>query len=88
MSSEIGRYKVEKPISLKDGPLSWWKAYLNLSTMARRYSNLGIVATSVPSEYLAGMTVNARRTALKPANVEKLVFLYSNLEVPHLDYKR
>ena len=57
--------------------------------MARRY--LGIVATSVPSERLfsaAGMTVSNKRAALDPANVEKLVFLHSNLEVPHLDYKR
>ena len=57
--------------------------------MARQY--LGIVATSVPSERLfsvAGMTVNAKRAALDPANVEKLVFLHSNLEMPHLDYKR
>ena len=50
-----------------------------------------VVATSVPSERLfsaAGMTVSNKRAALDRANVEKLVFLHSNLEVPHLDYKR
>ena len=74
-------------------PLSWWKVrkgtYPNLSAMAKKC--LGIVATSVPSERLfsvAGMTVNAKRAALDPANVKKLVFLRSNLEVPHLKYKR
>jgi len=37
---------------------------------------------------VAGMTVSTKRAALDPADVEKLVFLHSNLEMPHLDYKR
>ena len=57
--------------------------------MARQY--LGIVATSVPSERLfsvAGMTVSTKQAVLDPANIEKLVFLHSSLEIPHLDCKR
>ena len=93
VSSEISRYKAEKPAGLDEKILLWWKArrdaYPNLSETARKY--LGIVATSVPSERLfsiAGNTVNAKRAALDPSNVDKLVFLYSNLPSPHLDYKR
>lgn len=66
----------------------WKDTYPNLSEMARKY--LGIVATPVPSEQLfsvAGNTVSAKRAALDPANVDKLVFLHSNLPSTHLDYK-
>ena len=54
VSSEISRYKAEKPAGLDEKILLWWKArrdaYPNLSETARKY--LGIVATSVPSERL------------------------------------
>ena len=62
--------------------------YPNLSGIARRY--LGIVASFVPSEWLfsiAGNTVSVKCAALDLGNVDKLVFLYSNLPSPHLDYK-
>jgi len=42
---------------------------------------------SVPSEHLfsvAGMTVCTKRAVLDPANIEKHVFLHSNLEMSHL----
>ena len=52
---------------------------LNLSILAQKY--LSIVATSVPSESLfsaTGNIVGAKRAALLPENVEKLVFLHEN----------
>ena len=57
--------------------------------MARRY--LVVVATSVPSERLfstAGNVVTAKRCALEPENVEKLVFLHDNLPPVKLSYQR
>ena len=57
--------------------------------MAKKY--LGIVATSVPSERLfsmAGNVVTAKRCALEPENVEKLVFLHDNLPPVKLPYQR
>jgi len=58
--------------------------------MAKRY--LGVVATSVPSEQLfstAGNVVTAKRSALDPKNVEKLVFLCENLlPLQELPYKQ
>ena len=57
--------------------------------MAQKY--LGIVASSVPSERLfstAGNVVDAKRAALLPENVNKLVFLHENLAPIHLQYRR
>ena len=57
--------------------------------MARKY--LCITATSVPSEQLfstAGNIVSDKRSALLPENVEKLLFLHSNLPKRHLEYER
>ena len=93
ISSEISRYKVEKPAVFTENPLKWWKdrksAYPNLSVIARKY--WGIVATSVPLEHLfsiAGLVVTSKRASLDPSNVEKLVFLHDNLPFPHhLNYK-
>ena len=81
---------LEKRTSL---PLQWWAThsyvYPNLSIMARKY--LCITATSVPSEQLfstAGNVVSAKRNALLPENVEKLVFLHDNLPSLDLHYRR
>lgn len=57
--------------------------------MARKYS--GVVATSVLSEWLfstAGNIVTAKRAALDPGNVEKLIFLHDNLPRVALPYRR
>jgi len=79
--AELSHYKSEPILELKGKPLEWWKnhqhSYPNLSCMARRY--LGVVAASVPSKSLfstAGNIVTAKRCALEPENVEKLVFFY------------
>ena len=53
-----------------------------LITHGTEIQYLGVVATSVPSERLfstAGNIVTAKRCALEPENVEKLVFLHDNL---------
>ena len=82
---EISHYKSASPISLRDKPLHWWNLHkyvlLKLVKLAQKY--LGIVATSVPSEYLfstAGNIVSSKRAALLPENVDKLVFLHENLK--------
>ena len=57
--------------------------------MTRKY--LCITATSVLSEQLfstAGNIVTAKRGALLPENVEKLIFLHDNLPPLHLQYER
>ena len=77
--AELSRYKAEPLLELKGKPLEWWRyhehSYPKLSHVAKKY--LGVVATSVPSEQLfstAGNVVTAKRSALDPDNVEKLVF--------------
>ena len=94
VQAELCRYKSEPLLELKGKPLEWWKyhehSYPKLSRMAKRY--LGVVASSVPSERLfstAGNVVTAKRSALDPDNVEKLVFLHENLSpLQELPYKR
>ena len=85
VQAEISYYKSASPIGLRDKPLKWWnvrkRILPNLARLAQKY--LGIVATSVPSEWLfstAGNIVSAKRAALLPENVEKLVFLHENLQ--------
>ena len=84
---EVSRYKSEPPLQ----PLEWWSshrhAFPNLVTMAQKC--LGIVTSSVPSERLfstAGNVVDAKRAALLPENMNKLVFLHENLPPIHLQY--
>ena len=93
VQAEVSRYKIEPILRLSKKPLEWWSsrthAFPNLATMAQKY--LGIVASSVPSERLfstAGNIVNAKRAALSPENVNKLVFLHENLPPIHLQYQR
>lgn len=57
--------------------------------MAQKY--LGIVASSLPSERLfstAGNLLNAKRAALSPENVSKLVFLHETLPPIYLQYQK
>ena len=93
VQSELFRYKAEPSIPVDQCPLKWWMTrkyiYPNLSLIVRKY--LCIVGTSVPSEQLfstAGNIVSVKRAALLPENVDKMVFLHSNLPPLHLDYHR
>ena len=85
VQAEISYYKSASSIGLRDKPLKWWnvckRVLPNLARLAQKY--LGIVATLVPLERLfstAGNIVSAKRAALLPKNVEKLVFLHENLQ--------
>ena len=66
-----------------DDPLKWWSTqsstYKHLSQLARYI--LPIPATSAPSERifsLAGVLVNAKRSALAPTVVDKVIFVHEN----------
>ena len=68
-------------------PLNWWqqneKLLPALSHMAKKY--LCVPATSVPAERafsVAGYIVNEKRSCLLPENINMLVFLAGNLEIP------
>lgn len=67
------------------GPLEWWQKneerYPKLSMAAKRFHS--IPSTSTPSERIfskAGFIISKTRSALLPANVDKLVFLAHNLK--------
>ncbi len=83
---EIDRYLQEAPCTLSGDPVSWWRdrigSYPLLSQMAARY--LMIPATSVPSERVfsaAGNICSKKRSALKPENVNMLLFLHKNYKL-------
>lgn len=84
---EIMSYRAESTVPLGCDPLSWWRerkySYPILSNMAQYF--LAIPATSVASERVfstAGDIVTSQRAALSPENVDLLIFLKSNLNVP------
>ena len=71
-------------LGAEEDPLHWWKnnepRYPLLANVARKY--LCICATSTASERVfstAGQVVSSRRSLLKPAKVDMLVFLAKNL---------
>ena len=77
-------YMEEKILQRKDDPLKWWKEhdkhYTLLSILALKY--LSIPGTSVPSERVfskAGELVSARRSRIKPKNVDMFLFINKNL---------
>ena len=87
VEQEIERYLTAKRHISKTqlSLLQWWKAnehiYPRLSVLARQY--LAIPASSVPSERvfsLAGSIVNKKRSRLKPALVDTLIFLKMNMK--------
>ena len=94
VQSELFRYKAEPSIAVDQCLLHWWAAhqhiYPNLCKMACKY--LCVVATSVPYEQLfsmAGNVVSAKRSALLPENVSKLIVLHDNLPLINtLPHKR
>jgi len=82
---EKQQYLQHKNIDRHEDPLQWWKQNSfhlpQLQDLAKKY--LCIPGTSVPSERLfskAGEVVAARRSAIKPKNVDMILFLNKNLE--------
>lgn len=85
LEAELNTYLLTPPIDKEEDPLAWWKvhklSFPRLARLARKY--LCIPATSSPSERLfstSGNIVTCQRTCLKPAKVDRLVFLAKNLE--------
>lgn len=83
LDMEWSRYRREETIDVKECPFKWWKEkeakYPNISRMAKQF--LCIPATSAESERsfsTAGNVVTAKRSSLKPSNVNTLVFLNHN----------
>ena len=83
--AEMRRYSEELIIARRENPLEWWQKrgsnLESLNRLAKKY--LGIVATSVPSERLfskAGEVVSARRSCIKPSNVNMILFLNSFMD--------
>nr|XP_046263256.1 E3 SUMO-protein ligase ZBED1-like isoform X2 [Scatophagus argus] len=81
---EIQRYLKEQILSRAEDPLKYWEArktlYPTLWKLACKY--LCIPASSVPCERIfskAGELVSKKRSRLKPATVEKIIFLNKNL---------
>ena len=77
---EIQNFNALDPVNINTDPLMWWKEkelFLpSLSNIARHL--LCIPATSVESERVfstAGDVVTAQRSALKPSQVDILIFL-------------
>lgn len=81
---ELDRYLKDDFIGRKMDPLKWWNeikvVYPRLYIHALK--RLCITATSVPCERIfsaTGQIISDRRTHLKPAKVEKVVFLHNNM---------
>ncbi|XP_061636646.1 E3 SUMO-protein ligase ZBED1-like isoform X1 [Phyllopteryx taeniolatus] len=84
VEAEFDNYLLAPSIDTEEDPLTWWKIHQvnfpHLAKLARKY--LCIPATSSPSEKLfstSGHIVTCQRSSLKPAMVDRLVFLAKNL---------
>ena len=80
---EARQYIEEKIIPRKHSCYEWWKRnsihYTLLNRLAAKY--LSCPGTSVPSERLfskAGELVSAKRSRIKPKNVDMFLFLNQN----------
>ncbi len=87
VDEEVQHYRAVQSLSVDSNPLVWWKDYQNqfphLAKLAKSY--LEIPATSVPSERVfstAGDIVTAQRASLSPDNVDMMVFLKKNFQLP------
>lgn len=86
VEKEVALYRKEDQTDQESNPLDWWKSnahsFKTVSVLALQVLN--IPATSVPSERIfstAGTIVNKTRAALKPQNVDCLLFLSTNLQI-------
>lgn len=84
---ELKSYVGVNSIAVTKDPLSWWKAMSTrwpmLSKLAKYY--MAIQASSVPSERVfstAGAIVTSKRSCLDPENVNTLIFLKQNAQLP------
>lgn len=82
---ELDKYLIEPLINRMNDPLKWWNErrllYPHLYTLMKR--RLCVQATSVPCERIfskAGMTVNNKRSSLKPKKASQILFLNYNLD--------
>lgn len=84
VEAELNSYLLTPSIDKEEDPLAWWKthkvSFPHLAKLARKY--LCIPATSSPSERVfstSGNIITCQRSSLKPAMVDRLVFLAKNL---------
>ena len=84
-------YLKEKPASIDENPLKWWKTklkYDKLSDLARKYLSAP-PASSVPSEQLfsaSGLIDKPLRNRLMGKKTAKLLFIKYNLPLLKFDY--
>ena len=86
IQAELNSYLRCPPADSENDPLTWWKVHKvnfpQVSHLAKKY--LCIQANSAASERLfstGGNIVTCHRPALKPASVNRLVFLAKNLKL-------
>ncbi|XP_038561459.1 E3 SUMO-protein ligase ZBED1-like [Micropterus salmoides] len=84
VEAELNNYLLTRSIDKEEDPLVWWKthrvSFPRLAKLARKY--LCIPATSSPSERIfsaSGNIVTCQHSCLKPAMVDRLVFLAKNI---------
>lgn len=84
IEAELVSYLLGPEVDPDIDPLDWWKRhepnFTRLSRLARKY--LAIPATSAPSERVfsvGGGIVTCNRACLKPAVVDRLIFLAKNV---------
>uniref|UniRef100_G3N9Y2 HAT C-terminal dimerisation domain-containing protein n=1 Tax=Gasterosteus aculeatus TaxID=69293 RepID=G3N9Y2_GASAC len=76
---EVLMYFGEQPLSKTQSPLSWWKWFPALASLAKSF--LCIPATSTPSERLfsaAGNIASKKRASLSPEHLNMLTCLHCN----------
>ena len=66
--------------STSDDMLKWWRqqtsTFPKLAALAR--SVLAVPATSVPSDSVASLVINAKRSSLAPLRANKIIFVHEN----------
>lgn len=84
---EFDAYMRELPVNVKSGEelLKYWKESKSKGLARVAKVVLSVPASSATSERSfsdAGFTINIRRTSLRPANVDKLLFVRSAMRMP------
>ena len=80
---EVNLYTKVKNINQKSSPFEWWSAnaekYPHLASLARRFFCSPLATIPSGREFKVAKRVTNGRWSLKPENVQKLLFLKSNL---------